>query len=271
MSNPNPAPSAPPAPDANVEKLLSAANDASQSVAALHVAFMAFAAYFGVIIWGTTHEDLLRINPVKLPILDVEVPLTTFYGGVPWLLVLLHFNLLLQFELLSRKLWNLDGALPPGQAGQPLRDHLFIFPFTHLIAGGETIWLTRWLLAFVVGITVIALPQFNLLAAQISFLPYHDEGITWSQRLAVWVDAALIFTLWPLIASSEDRWGKWWQDAFREVVRGGYWLGCLPIRCWNGLATWLNQRNIRWQWPISHTPLNHWMGDDAKGKADFHP
>ena len=57
---------------AHIEKLLESANSASQTVAALHVAFMAFAAYLGVIVWGTTHEDLLRISPVKLPILDVD-------------------------------------------------------------------------------------------------------------------------------------------------------------------------------------------------------
>jgi hypothetical protein len=84
MSRPQPRRTA---PTLDAAKLLDAANSASQTVAALHVAFMAFAAYFGVIIWGTTHENLLRIDPVKLPLLDVEVPLTTFYGGVPWLLV----------------------------------------------------------------------------------------------------------------------------------------------------------------------------------------
>lgn len=200
------------APFQGIDKLLEAANSASQTVAALHMAFMAFCAYFGVIIWGTTHEEMLRISPVKLPILDVELPLTTFYAAVPWLLVLLHFNLLMQLELLSRKLWNLDQIIPATKAGQLIRDHLFIFPFTHLIAGRSNVQLIRWLLSLVVGISVIALPLSILLAAQIRFLPYHDETITWSQRLAVWVDAVLLFALWPLIASASDSALEWWRD-----------------------------------------------------------
>jgi hypothetical protein len=138
-------------------ELLENCNSASQTVAALHVAFMAFIAYFGVIIWGTTHEDMLRDDKIKLPILDVELQLNTFFLIVPWLLVILHFNLLLQLELLARKLWNLDRVLSvvenQNQAnaayGDQVRDRLFIFPFTHLLAGRH-----RWLLYLVVFLQI---------------------------------------------------------------------------------------------------------------------
>lgn len=232
-------------PSAHIEKLLEAANSASQTVAALHVAFVAFVVYLGVIVWGTTHEDLLRISPVKLPILDVELPLTTFYSFVPWLLVLLHFNLLMQLELLSCKLWNLDRDLPDTPAGQQVRDRLFIFPFTHLIVGRSEVWLIRWLLSLVVGITVIALPLLMLLVAQIRFLPFHDEAITWSQRLAIWFDAAMLITLWPLIASPQDRAQEWWRNFGFQLL--GYWpawLRYLSTLGWNRLT-----RSIQRHWP----------------------
>ena len=250
----------------HIEKLLEAANSASQTVAALHVAFMAFVAYLGVIVWGTTHDDLLRISPVKLPILDVELPLTTFYGFVPWMVVLLHFNLLMQLELLSCKLWNLDRDLPDTPAGQQVRDRLFIFPFTHLIAGRSEVWLIRWLLSLVVGITVIALPLLMLLAAQIRFLPFHDEAITWSQRLAVWVDAAMLITLWPLIASPQDRAREWWQNfGFRLLGYWPAWLRYLSTLGWNRLT-----RLIQRRWPnlpgreIAPRPMLH-PGTEPKG------
>jgi len=229
----------------HIEKLLEAANSASQTVAALHVAFMAFVAYLGVIIWGTTHDDLLRISPVKLPILDVELPLTTFYSFVPWMVVLLHFNLLMQLELLSCKLWNLDLGLPNTPAGQQVRDRLFIFPFTHLIAGRSGVWLIRWLLSLVVGITVIALPLLMLLAAQIRFLPFHDEVITWSQRLAVWIDAAMLITLWPLIASPQDRAREWWRNFGFQLL--GYWPAWL--RYLSALGLNRLTRSIQRRWP----------------------
>jgi uncharacterized protein YjbI with pentapeptide repeats len=229
----------------HIEKLLEAANSASQSVSALHIAFIAFAAYLGIIVWGTTHEDLLRISPVKLPILDVELPLTTFYAFAPWMVALLHFNLLMQLELLSNKLWNLDRDLPATPAGQQIRDRLFIFPFTHLIVGRSDVWLIRWLLSLIVGITIIAMPLFMLLAAQIRFLPFHDEAITWSQRLSVWTDAAMLLALWPLIASPEDRAREWWQNfAFRLVGYWPAWIRYLTVIGWNRLA-----RLIQRHWP----------------------
>lgn len=230
------------------------------------MAFMAFAAYLCVIIWGTTHEDLLRISPVKLPILDVELPLTTFYGFVPWMVVLLHFNLLMQLELLSCKLWNLDRSLPDTSSGQQIRDRLFIFPFTHLIVGRSRVWLIRWLLSLVVGITVIALPLFMLLAAQIRFLPFHDEAITWSQRVAVWIDAGMLLALWPLIASPQDRAREWWQGFVFRLL--GYWpagLRYLATAAWNRLI-----RSIKRVWPnlpcheIVPRPIPH-PGTEPKG------
>lgn len=232
-------------PSPHIEKLLEAANSASQTVAALHVAFMAFAAYLGVIVWGTKHENLLLISPVRLPVLDVELPLTTFYGFVSWLVVLLHFNLLLQLELLSRKLWNLDRALPTTPVGQQIRDRLFIFPFTHLIAGRSSVRLIGWLLSLVVGLTVIALPLFMLLAAQIRFLPFHDETITWLQRLAVWVDSLILLALWPLIASPNDSAREWWRNVrFRLFDFWFLWLLYWCITGLNWLLRWLCRR-----WP----------------------
>ncbi len=236
-----------PALSEHIAKLLEAANSASQTVAALHVAFVAFAAYLVVIIWGTTHEDLLRISAVKLPILDVDLPLATFYGGVPWLLVLLHFNLLIQLELLSRKLWNLDHDLPDTPTGQQVRDQLFIFPFTHLIAGRSTVPV-RWLLSMVVGFTVIVLPLVILLATQIGFLPFHNEIITWSQRIAVWFDILILIVLWPLIVSPKDSWWESWRNLYwlprYWFTRLWHWAGGI----WNWIGRLIPRYLPRLRW-----------------------
>ena len=250
----------------HIEQLLESANAASQTVAALHVAFLAFVAYLGVIVWGTSHEDLLRISPVKLPILDVELPLTAFYNFVPWMVVLLHFNLLMQLELLSCKLWNLDRDLPDSASGQQVRDRLFIFPFTHLIVGRSSVQLIRWLLSLVVGITVIALPLFMLLSAQIRFLPFHDETINWSQRLAIWVDAAMLLALWPLIASPKDTAMEWWRHAGYRLL--GYWpagLRYLVFQCCNNLLRLVKRLWPRVSWKEIVLPPLLQEGTEPKG------
>jgi hypothetical protein len=93
-------------------KLLDAANSASQNCATLHLAFMALCAYVMVIVVGTTDLDLLVGKGVTLPLLGVAVPIVGFYAAVPLLVVLVHFNLLLQLRFLSRKLYAFDAATP---------------------------------------------------------------------------------------------------------------------------------------------------------------
>jgi hypothetical protein len=65
--------------------LLDTANSASQHVAVLHVAFMALCAYVLVIVFGTTDMDLLIGKGVKLPVVDVTVPIVGFYAFAPYL------------------------------------------------------------------------------------------------------------------------------------------------------------------------------------------
>jgi uncharacterized protein YjbI with pentapeptide repeats len=86
------------------------------------------------------------------------------------------------------------------------------------------------------------------LAAQIRFLPFHDEAITWSQRLAVWIDAVMLVALWPLIASPQDRAGEWWQNFAFKLF--GYWPALLRYvgeLGWNRLV-----QAIQARWPTRH-------------------
>ena len=77
---------------------------------------MAVCAYVLVIVFGTTDLDLLMGgNNVKLPVIDVAVPIVGFYAVAPYLVVLMHLNLLLQLQLLSRKLFAFDAATPTGE------------------------------------------------------------------------------------------------------------------------------------------------------------
>jgi hypothetical protein len=93
-------------------RLLDTANSASQNCAVLHLGFMAVCAYVMVIVFGTTDLDLLVGKGVTLPVVGVAVPIVGYYLVAPFLVVLVHFNLLLQLQLLSRKLYAFDAAAP---------------------------------------------------------------------------------------------------------------------------------------------------------------
>ena len=206
---PPPGPPSAPPPALDPERaraLLDTANSASQSVAVLHFTFMAVCAYLMLAVLGTTDLHLLLGRDIKLPVVDIEVPIVAFYALAPYLLLLMHFNLLLQLQLLSRKLYAFDAAAGPRGTGLGgLRDRLHIFPYTYLLAGDMTP-LVRNLTAHVVAITMLALPVATLLAVQIRFLGYQSPVITTAQRVALWGDLLLVIALWPVIMSADDRW-----------------------------------------------------------------
>ncbi|MCI0403975.1 MAG: pentapeptide repeat-containing protein, partial [Acidobacteria bacterium] len=125
---------------------------------------------------------------------------------------LVHFNLLLQLQLLSRQLYAFDAAAPKEERIGGLRDRLHIFPYTYYLVGRPGP-IVRKLLGIVVGITLLVLPLATLLVLQLRFLAYQDQAVTWAQRVAVWFDVALVIALWPVIMDPGDSW----RDYLRQV------------------------------------------------------
>ncbi len=234
VTEPQPPPAA---SNEDAEALLDSVNSASQHLAVLHVAFMALCAYVLVIVFGTTDMDLLIGKGVKLPIVDVAVPIVGFYAFAPYLVVLVHFNLLLQLQLLSRKLYAFDAAAPNEERIGGLRDRLHIFPYTYYRVGRPDPIVQR-LLGVVVGITLLALPLTTLLVLQLRFLAYQDQAITWTQRLAVWSDVALVIALWPVIMDPGDSWRHYLRQV-RSYLRRYWetWAGLWVLAAVPGLAT----------------------------------
>lgn len=206
--------------------LLESANLASEKVATLHVAFIALCTYVVVIVFSTTDMDLLLGKGVKLPVVDVEVPITGFYATAPYLLLLAHFNLLLQLELLSRKLFAYDEAAQKDEGSSGLYNQLYIFPYNYYLVGRSS-QLVHSLIAMLVTTTVLLLPLLSLLLLQARFLAYQSESITWMQRIAIWLDISLLVTLWPVIMNRHGSWkcfncGAWQyarQHRLQWIVR----------------------------------------------------
>ena len=236
----------------DAEALLDSANSASQHVAVLHVAFMALCAYVLVIVFGTTDMDLLIGKGVKLPVVDVTVPIVGFYAFAPYLVVLVHFNLLLQLQLLSRQLYNFDTVVAKeDERLGGLRDRLHIFPYTYYLVGRPGP-IVRRLLGVVVGITLLVLPIATLLVLQLRFLAYQDQAVTWAQRVAVWLDVALVIALWPVIMDRGDSWRAYLRRLISRV-RQRWIMGLLWAAAWvavivlcfaKTLGTYLAAQNV---------------------------
>jgi uncharacterized protein YjbI with pentapeptide repeats len=211
----------------HAEKLLGAVNDAAAAVSARFVTFVSVGAYVAVTVASTSHEMLLRANNlVTLPLLNAQIPIVGafgFYTIAPWLIVLLHSDLLLQLSILSTELERFESELEkaPESERSYLRQRVANFYYVLYFTGQAPSRLLHLLAAFITWVTAVAIPLGLLLWIQVRFLPYHSAWDTWFHRGAVLVDAGLIaFILLPRVApllKSRRGEGGWWT-AVRRVL-----------------------------------------------------
>ncbi len=224
-----------PADGTRIEQLQAAATSAAELARASYLTFLLFGFYLAIIFAGTDHEQLLRATPIRLPILEVELPLMGFYWVAPGLFLVAHLNLLIQLQLLAGSLHRLDREierLPAGEQGDA-RARMFPFAFAHMLIGRQHDRVEQRLLAWVVWITMVLFPLAVLLLGQIRFLPYHSAATTWCHRLLVTFDLLLLWLYWPRILDREHE--------RRSLLA---WLGhrLNPLRwpgmTWRALRVW---------------------------------
>ena len=209
------------------EKLLSAVNDAANAVSTRFVTFVSVGAYVAVTVASTTHEMLLRAsNLVTLPLLNAQIPIIGpfgFYTIAPWLIVLLHSDLLLQLSILGSELARFDQEV--NRVAEPhrtlLRQRVANFYYVLYLTGGAPSRILHLLSAFITWMTAVMIPLGLLLFLQIRFLPFHSPFDTWLHRAAVVTDTALILfillpRLWPRLRASAKSSG--WKAVFRQAV-----------------------------------------------------
>jgi len=95
-----------------LDRLRESADASARNFRTVFVSYLVIALYILVIISSTDHELLFRAGDVQAPIINVGVPVVWFFTFVPWILLFLHFNLLLQGMFLSRKVHAYRALLP---------------------------------------------------------------------------------------------------------------------------------------------------------------
>jgi hypothetical protein len=85
--------------------------DSSDKVRQFFFAYLALIAYVLAVVFATTDKQLLLVNEgLKLPIVDLTVPLIGFYVVIPLFVLGLHFNLLQNLASHHFKLMELQRA-----------------------------------------------------------------------------------------------------------------------------------------------------------------
>jgi hypothetical protein len=172
-----------------------------------------------------THADLFFERSVKLPFLNIELPLLAFFSLAPILFVIVHAYTLVHLVMLTdktkrfhvelhRQISN-DKMLPTmvrdrnAAVRAGLRGQLPSNIFVQFLAGSRDIRESPfgWLLQGIAWLTLGVGPILLLLLMQIQFLPFHSLSITWTQRIVIGVDLVLLGWLWRKILS-----GRWPDD-----------------------------------------------------------
>ena len=85
-----------------MEALEKSLNDSATRVSTIWISFLIFGLYLVIAAGTVTHRQLLLEDPVKLPVLNIDLPLVGFFFLAPILFVVFHAYVLLQVLLLGR-------------------------------------------------------------------------------------------------------------------------------------------------------------------------
>src|SRR6266480_6311307 len=86
----------------DVSALEKSLNDSATRVSTIWVSFLIFSLYLLTAATTVTHRQLFLAEPVKLPVLNIDLPLWGFFFLAPILFVIFHAYVLLQVLLLGR-------------------------------------------------------------------------------------------------------------------------------------------------------------------------
>jgi uncharacterized protein YjbI with pentapeptide repeats len=177
-------------------------NDSAGRVSGIWLSFVAFSAYLAAAASIISHRQLFLEDPIKLPTINIDLPLVASAILLPMLFVIYHIFVLLQVVLLSRTADAYNEAVernvPEGPDRTLIRQRLGNTLFAQLFAGSprEREGVIGWLLRIMAWVTLALAPPLVLLIFELKFLPYHSGFITWTQRFLISFDLLTVLLLW---------------------------------------------------------------------------
>jgi hypothetical protein len=186
----------------DVNALEKSLNDSATRVSTIWISFLIFGLYLVVAAGTVTHRQLLLEDPLKLPILNIDLPLVGYFFLAPILFVVLHTYVLIQVMLLGRTAaaYNeaLDRVVRPPTGNAAMRQRLANTLFAQIFAGAprEREGQLGWLLKMIAWLTLAIAPTLVLLTFQFKFLPYHSHLITWTIRILILIELTVVLVLW---------------------------------------------------------------------------
>ncbi len=182
--------------DTDAKDLKNDVNESSKYNRTLLISFLLFVFYVLVIVASTTDLQLLiPDSKVKLPIINVDLPLFGFYIVAPILIVVLHYNFLFNLLQHRKKLFKWE---------KEDRDILQLTPFLlNYPVQYKTFNINYYLLKIIAWFTSYFSPIALLLFIQLKFSAYHSLSMTFWHLLIIFTDMFMIFLYWHRINNKE--------------------------------------------------------------------
>lgn len=186
-----------------IEPFEASVNAVAVRVRGLWLGYLTLSTYLVIAVGSVTHRQLFFETPIKLPILNVDLPLIGFFVVAPLFFLINHFYLMLTLLSLGRRIREYNQALREEHLAREcedgLRRKLDSFVIVLALAGTEEeqSGRTGMLLRAITWLTVVAAPVLLLLFIQLTFLPYHFALVTWLHRVVLIGDLVLLWVFWP--------------------------------------------------------------------------
>jgi uncharacterized protein YjbI with pentapeptide repeats len=207
----------------NIYDLSAAEKSVSEAASRVEKQWLAFVLTGAVAIMSAANvsdTDVLLGTALKIPLLDISLPLFAYALLTPLLYLGFHCYLLFELFGLNRKVTLYEECLQSAVKTQAdrrrLRERLPTFAFIRMYApqsgGLET------LSGLIMITTVVLLPLFTLLTFLLRFLCYHSQLLTWAHRLAFVVDLSMVWLCWLRAANlqatstQEVKWNLFGND-----------------------------------------------------------
>ena len=190
----------------DLEAIKKAVDDAASVGGGLWLSYLFVLFYLAVAAGAVTHADLFFENPVKLPFLNIELPLLAFFFLAPILFLVVHAYTLVHLVMLTDKAKRFHQALHDQIGGRrptetsEARASATVCDGNCRATSSSSFSPDRpdvregpfgWLLRAIAWVTLVIAPVLLLLMMQIQFLPFHSSFITWTQRVALLADLVL--------------------------------------------------------------------------------
>jgi hypothetical protein len=194
----------------DLRALRSVVVDAAAVSSGLWFSYIFLLLYLTIAVAGVSHTNLLFEDSAKLPFLNVDLPLVSFFVVGPLLFLVVHAYLLIHYVLFAGKVGTFGSELAAqvsdevvrGNIQQQLPSNIFV----QVIAGPDEIrtGVVGWMLRLFSRISLVIGPLVLLIFFSGSVFP--ASPIAFWQRAAVGIDLLLLWILWPSIEAGKIRW-----------------------------------------------------------------